>query len=65
MKKARLSLPEIGLIASTRIMLGAGAGLLLADKFEDDHRNAIGWTLLAVGVITTLPLAMIVTSKTR
>jgi hypothetical protein len=63
MKKAELTLPEIGMIAGTRGLLGAGVGLLLADKLNDDQRRAIGWTLLIIGAISTIPLAMNVLSK--
>ncbi|MGD0885934.1 MAG: hypothetical protein ABSA46_13895 [Thermodesulfovibrionales bacterium] len=63
MKKAELTLPEIALIAGTRGMLGAGAGLLLADRLNDDQRKAIGWTLLIIGAISTIPLAIEVLSK--
>jgi hypothetical protein len=65
MKKAELTLPEIALIAGTRGMLGAGVGLLLADKLNKDQRKAIGWTLLIVGAISTIPLAIEVLSKGR
>lgn len=65
MKKAELTLPEIALIAGTRGMLGAGAALLLADKLNKDQRKAIGWTLLLVGGISTIPLAIEVLSKRR
>jgi hypothetical protein len=63
MKKAELTLPEIGMIAGTRGMLGAGVGLLLADKLNDDQRRAIGWTLLIIGAVSTIPLALNVLSK--
>jgi len=63
MKKAELTLPEIALIAGTRGMLGAGAGLLLADRLSDDQRKAIGWTLLLIGAVSTIPLAIEVLSK--
>jgi hypothetical protein len=52
-----VTLPEIGLIAGTRAALGAGIGLLLADRLNDDQRRAVGWTLLAVGALSTIPLA--------
>ena len=65
LKKAELTLPQIGLIAGTRGMIGAGAGLLLADKLNDDQRRAIGWTLLLIGAISTIPLAIDVLSKRR
>jgi hypothetical protein len=65
MKKAELTLPEIALIAGTRGMLGAGVGLLLADKLNKDQRKAMGWTLLIVGAVSTIPLAIEVLSKGR
>lgn len=63
MKKVKLTLPEIALIAGTRGMVGAGAGLLLADRLNDDQRKAIGWTLLIIGAFSTIPLAIQVLSK--
>ena len=63
MKKSELTLSEIALIAGTRGMIGAGAGLLLADKLNDDQRRAMGWTLLIIGAISTIPLAIGVLSK--
>jgi hypothetical protein len=63
MKKSELTLPEIALIAGTRGMIGAGAGLLLADRLNDDQRNSIGWTLLIIGAISTIPLAIEVLSR--
>lgn len=63
LKKAALSLPEIGLIAGTRVLLGAGVGLLLSDRFNLNQRRSIGWTLLLIGAISTLPLAANVFSK--
>lgn len=60
-----LRLPELALIAGTRGMLGAGLGLLLADKLTEDQRKGIGWTLIAIGAVTTIPLAMIVFGRRR
>lgn len=60
-----LRLPELGLVAGTRGMLGAGIGLLLADKLSDQQRRSVGWTLVAIGVLTTIPLAMIVFGRRR
>jgi hypothetical protein len=58
MKKHAVTIPEVGLIAVTRAMLGAGIALLLCDKLKPEHRRSIGWTLVAVGVLTTVPLAV-------
>ena len=63
MKERTLTMPEIMLIAGTRIALGAGIGLLLADKLNEDNRKGAGWALLAVGVLTTIPLVMNVLGK--
>lgn len=63
MRTTLLTLPEIALIAATRGMLGAGIGLLLAPKINEDQRKAAGWTLLLVGVVTTIPLIVDVLAK--
>jgi hypothetical protein len=56
MNRLPLSFPEIGIIGSTRAALGAGVGLLLAPRLSDEQRRAVGWTLVAVGAITTVPI---------
>ena len=58
MNRIPLSIPEVGLIAGTRAALGAGVALLLADRLNNDQRRAVGWTLLAVGALTTVPIAV-------
>jgi hypothetical protein len=58
MKKATLTLPQLALLAGTRGALGAGIGLLLADRLDAPNRRAVGWTLVGVGVLTTIPLAL-------
>lgn len=63
MRETHLTLPELGLVAATRGMLGFGLGLLLADRLAPDQRRAIGWTLVAIGVLTTFPLAADVLGK--
>jgi H+/gluconate symporter-like permease len=65
MKKAELALPEIMLIAGTRVMLGAGGALLLADQLEKRERKKLGWTLFLIGAISTIPLVMDVLSKRK
>jgi hypothetical protein len=57
MRETRLTVPELALIAGTRAAAGAGLGLLLADRLAPAQRRAVGWTLLLVGAITTLPIA--------
>jgi hypothetical protein len=52
----RVNLPTIGLIAGTRVALGVGLGLLVADRLTPERREACGWTLLTVGALTTIPL---------
>jgi hypothetical protein len=58
MKKHALTFPQIGLVAGTRVMLGAGIAMLLSEKLSAEQRRAIGWTLVAVGALTTIPLAL-------
>jgi hypothetical protein len=54
----RVNLTDIMMIAATRGMMGAGIGLLAAGKLTDEQRVAVGRTLLFVGALTTIPLAM-------
>jgi hypothetical protein len=63
MKTVTLTLPEIGLLAGTRAALGAGVGLLLSERLGREQRQAVGWTLLVIGLITTIPLALEVFGK--
>jgi hypothetical protein len=58
MKKHEVTIPQIGLMAGTRAMLGAGVALLLSEKLTSEQRQAIGWTLVAIGALTTIPLAV-------
>jgi hypothetical protein len=59
------TIPEIILIAGTRVALGAGAGLLIAGKLNRDTRRGAGWALLAFGALTSIPLLADVVSKPR
>jgi hypothetical protein len=63
MKAKELTMPEIVLIAGTRVALGAGAALLMADRLAADQRRAVGWTLFLVGAVSTIPLALEVVGK--
>jgi len=56
--KTQLALSDLLLIGMTRGMLGAGVGLLLSGRLEGGQRRALGWGLVAVGVLTTVPLAL-------
>lgn len=65
MKHISLTVPELGLIAGTRAALGAGLALLLGPRLTPEQRRAVGWTLLAVGIVTTFPLIAEVLDKSR
>ena len=56
MRERPLTIPEIALIGGTRVALGAGLALLLADRLNVEQRRAVGWTLFLVGAVTTIPL---------
>jgi hypothetical protein len=64
MLEPKLNLADIILIAGTRVILGAGLGLLLASRLNDDQRKAAGFALALVGGLTTIPLAIGVLGKT-
>jgi hypothetical protein len=64
MIEPKLTLADIMLIAGTRVVLGAGIGLLLSSRLNDDQRKAAGLALALVGAVTTIPLAIGVIGKT-
>ena len=59
----KLTVAEIILIAGTRVALGAGIGLLLSTRLNNDQRKAAGFALALVGGLTTIPLALGVIGK--
>jgi hypothetical protein len=65
MRETQITIPALALIAGTRAALGAGLGLLLADRLGNDQRKAIGWTLLLIGALSTIPLAFEVLGRNR
>ena len=58
MHERRISLPMLALIAGSRAALGIGIGLFLSERLGRAQRRAIAGTLVAVGVLTTVPLAL-------
>lgn len=65
MKKTKLTLPELALIAGTRAALGGGLALLFGDRLDKKQRRAVGWALFLVGAVTTIPLGIFVLNKRR
>ena len=58
MIERKLTVPEIVLIAGTRVALGIGIGLLISGRLSDDQRRGAGLALALVGALTTIPLAI-------
>jgi hypothetical protein len=63
MIERKVTIAEIILLAGTRVALGAGIGLPLSSRLNNDQRKAAGWALALVGGLTTIPLAMDVLGK--
>ena len=57
MREHRVTLPEIALIGGTRAMIGLGVGLLISDRLDPALRRRLGLPLLALGALSTIPLA--------
>lgn len=58
MQEHSLTIPELILLAGTRVALGVGLGLLIGDKLGRDVRKGAGWALVGIGALTTIPLVM-------
>jgi hypothetical protein len=65
MRTKVVTIPELTLMAGTRVALGAGLGLLLSGGMTRDQRKAAGWALVAVGALTTIPMAMQIHGEQR
>jgi hypothetical protein len=57
-KITKISFPEIGMIAATRVLIGVGLGLLLSDRLQPSQKKAVGWSLFGVGLLSTIPLGL-------
>jgi hypothetical protein len=56
LKQRAVTIPEVMLIAGTRVALGVGVGLLISGWLNKDQRQEAGWALLGVGVLSTVPI---------
>ncbi len=56
-------MPEVAALAATRMALGGGLALLLADRVEERQRRLIGWTLFLAGAASTVPLVKLVLDR--
>lgn len=65
MLTTELQFPELALVVGTRALLGAGLGLLLAERISADQRRGVGWSLVAIGILTTIPIARMVFNRRR
>lgn len=65
MNTISLPFPELIAIAATRGLLGIGVGLLVAGHLSHQQRQIAGWTLIAFGALTTIPLGYDVLSRSR
>jgi hypothetical protein len=57
MRNFSVSFPEIAFVAGTRGIAGAGIGLLASSYLKEEHRRKLGLALLAIGILTTIPIA--------
>jgi hypothetical protein len=63
MKTYPVTVPEVAIVAGTRAVAGVGIGLLVSGFLRPDTRRALGWSLLAIGALTTIPIAMALFGK--
>jgi hypothetical protein len=57
-EKSKLPLPILALFGFTRGMIGAGVGMLLAERFARGHRRMIAFALIGAGALSTLPIGV-------
>ena len=57
MRQVMLTVRELAFIAGTRAALGFGLASLLSDRISGRGRRVLGWSLVALGAVTTIPAA--------
>jgi hypothetical protein len=60
-----VTVPDLVLIAGTRVALGVGIGLLISERLREEARKGAGWALLAIGALTTIPLVLKLRTASR
>jgi hypothetical protein len=65
MRTIELRLPELAFVAGTRGIIGVGIGLLISEQLRPEMRKAVGWTLLGIGALTTVPIAASLFGRSR
>lgn len=65
MRTIHLPVPLLAAVAATRAMLGVGVGLLAGRSMPERVRRPLGWSLVAVGALSTIPLAVGVFARHR
>ncbi len=55
-RKLKLTRPNLAFMIATRAMLASGVGLLAAGRIPPRVRRIVGLGLLAIGVVTTIPM---------
>jgi hypothetical protein len=65
MRNVDIPLHELAFVAATRGLAGAGLGLLAAGMLEPEARKTVGWTLIGIGALSTVPLLVSVARRSR
>jgi len=60
MKNIVLNLPTLLFVVGTRAALAFGSGLLVSTRMTNRNRRRLGLALVAVGIVSTVPAALIV-----
>ena len=58
MRDLTVTIPELVAVALTRGLAGVGIGLLASEYLTPSERRILGWGLLGLGALSTIPLGM-------
>jgi hypothetical protein len=65
MKPRTLTVPELALLAGTRVAFGIGIGLTIAERIPREARKGAACALLLVGALSTIPLVAGILSQSE
>jgi hypothetical protein len=65
MRETTMRGTDLALLAGTRVALGVGIGLLVAERLDARARRGAGAALLIVGALTTVPIVLNAIASSR
>jgi hypothetical protein len=65
MESRTFNIAQLFMLAGTRAALGLGVGLLISDRMSSEMKRKVGWSLVGLGALSTIPFAIKIFSNPK